>query len=159
MKPMRLSQSEYSRQSISPVLNRGRRRRTGSTLLEFALVLPVLIALIIGIMEFGWLVYNNMTIANAAREGARSASLGNLTATVNALVTSRVSPLSVTTTIEHSIDGGATYVTTSNKASANNAPFGALIRVSIRYRFRPLTGFFPFLNNYYIKSKAEFGRE
>ena len=160
MKPLRSQSLDHSQRPLSRASHRRTaRRRAGSTLLEFALVLPVLIALLIGIMEFGWLVYNNMTIANAAREGARLASLGNLTSTVHAQVNSRVSPLSVTTTIQHSIDGGQTYVTTSNNASSNNAPFGSMMRVSVRYRFRPLTGFFPFFNNYYISSKAEFGRE
>jgi len=40
-------------------------------LVEYALVLPILLLLLLGIMEFGILVFNYNTIANAAREGAR----------------------------------------------------------------------------------------
>ncbi len=50
-----------------------RRRDSGQSLAEFAIVLPVLLAVVIGIFEFGraWNVYQVLT--NAAREGARRA--------------------------------------------------------------------------------------
>ncbi|MFN2421399.1 MAG: TadE/TadG family type IV pilus assembly protein, partial [Gemmatimonadota bacterium] len=50
-----------------------KRAEGGQSLIEFAIVLPVLLALVIGIFEFGraWNVYQ--VITNAAREGARTA--------------------------------------------------------------------------------------
>ena len=42
-------------------------------MVEFALVLPLLLALLCGIIDFGWLYYNQITLNNAAREGARYA--------------------------------------------------------------------------------------
>ena len=42
-------------------------------MVEFALVLPLLLALLCGIVDFGWLYYNQITLNNAAREGARYA--------------------------------------------------------------------------------------
>jgi len=50
-----------------------KRAEAGQSLVEFAIVLPVLLALVIGIFEFGraWNVYQ--VITNAAREGARTA--------------------------------------------------------------------------------------
>ena len=45
----------------------------GQALVEFALVLPVLLMLLCGIIDFGWLYYNQITLNNAAREGARYA--------------------------------------------------------------------------------------
>lgn len=47
------------------------RRNDGQELIEYALVLPVLMLLLLGIMEFGMLILSYNTIANAAREGAR----------------------------------------------------------------------------------------
>jgi Flp pilus assembly protein TadG len=38
---------------------------------EFALVLPVLLLLLVGMMEFALLLYNQQVITNASREGAR----------------------------------------------------------------------------------------
>ena len=49
------------------------RHEGGQSLVEFALVLPILLALLCGIIDFGWLYYNQITLNNAAREGARYA--------------------------------------------------------------------------------------
>ena len=46
-------------------------RQRGATLLETAIVLPMLIMLAFGMAEIGFLVIDHMAVANAAREGAR----------------------------------------------------------------------------------------
>lgn len=43
----------------------------GSALVEFALILPLLVLLLFGIIEFGLLLYNQQVLTNASREGAR----------------------------------------------------------------------------------------
>ena len=43
----------------------------GIAALEFALILPFLLALIFGIIEFSFLMYDKQVITNASREGAR----------------------------------------------------------------------------------------
>lgn len=48
-------------------------REKGQALVEFALVLPILLMLLCGIIDFGWIYYNQITLNNAAREGARYA--------------------------------------------------------------------------------------
>jgi Flp pilus assembly protein TadG len=48
-----------------------RKGREGQALVEFALVVPVLLLLLLGIVEFGLLLYNQQVITNASREGAR----------------------------------------------------------------------------------------
>jgi hypothetical protein len=53
---------------------------------EFALVVPVLLAIVMGIIDFGWLERNTLVIANAAREGARSAALGQPTSSIYARI-------------------------------------------------------------------------
>jgi Flp pilus assembly protein TadG len=45
--------------------------RRGQTLVEFALVLPIFILLLVGIFDFGRAIYAYNTISNAAREGVR----------------------------------------------------------------------------------------
>ncbi len=42
-------------------------------MVEFALLLPLLLVILCAIIDFGWIYYNQITIANAAREGARYA--------------------------------------------------------------------------------------
>lgn len=45
--------------------------QNGATAVEVAIVLPLLILVIFGIIEFSLLLYNKQVITNAAREGAR----------------------------------------------------------------------------------------
>ena len=42
----------------------------GNALVEFALTLPVLVALILGAVELGWVTYGSIEVMNAARAGA-----------------------------------------------------------------------------------------
>ena len=50
-------------------------RESGQSLLEFAIVLPILLALLVGIFEFGVAWNRKQVLTNAAREGARRAVL------------------------------------------------------------------------------------
>ena len=62
----------------------------GAQLIEFALVLPMLLLVVLGIAEFGFIFQRYEVLTNAAREGARIAVLpGYSTADVQARVASR----------------------------------------------------------------------
>ncbi len=52
------------------------RRRTGQTLAEFAITLPILLLLLFGIIEFGRIFQAWVTLQNAARAAARYATTG-----------------------------------------------------------------------------------
>lgn len=49
-----------------------RRRDTGASLVEVAVVMPILLILAIGLAEIGFLVIDYITVTNAARSGART---------------------------------------------------------------------------------------
>ena len=51
----------------------GRRARRGTALLELALVMPILAALLLGVLDFGRMYAEQLTVTAAAREGARDA--------------------------------------------------------------------------------------
>ncbi len=42
-------------------------------MVEMALVLPILLIILCGIIDFGWIYYNTLAVANSTREGARYA--------------------------------------------------------------------------------------
>jgi len=44
----------------------------GATIVEFAIVLPLFLLLIFGIIEFGLIIFNKQILTNACREGARA---------------------------------------------------------------------------------------
>jgi len=52
-------------------LFRTRRSDGGAALVEFALVMPILVLILGGIVEFGWLFAQNLNVRHGAREGAR----------------------------------------------------------------------------------------
>jgi hypothetical protein len=51
-----------------------RKRQAGQTLVEFALVLPIFLLLVFGLIDVGRFVYTDATLSQAAREGARLAA-------------------------------------------------------------------------------------
>jgi len=53
------------------------RDERGAAAVEFALVLPLLLLLIFGLMEFGRLYNVQISLSNAAREGARTMAIDN----------------------------------------------------------------------------------
>jgi Flp pilus assembly protein TadG len=62
------------RNSTMKTGQRGRKMRRdehGGSLVEFAIVMPLLFILLFGIIDFGILLYNQAVITNASREGAR----------------------------------------------------------------------------------------
>jgi len=52
-----------------------RKNERGVALLELAIITPVLLLLIMGIVEFGWIFNGYITLTGAAREGARVAAV------------------------------------------------------------------------------------
>src|SRR5438105_12030415 len=51
-----------------------RRRQDGMAAIEFAIILPVFLFILLGGIEYGWFFYINLAATNAAREGARIAT-------------------------------------------------------------------------------------
>jgi len=51
-------------------------RADGQALVEFALVLPILVLILMGIIEFGRIFFAYLVITEMAREGARYAAVG-----------------------------------------------------------------------------------
>ena len=50
---------------------RNRQRCRGQNLVEFSVVLPIMIVVMLGIVEFGLIYFMRASVENAAREGAR----------------------------------------------------------------------------------------
>jgi Flp pilus assembly protein TadG len=76
------------------------RREEGQGVVEFAFVLPILLALILGIVQFGIAFNNYLTLNDATRVGARKAAvsrfLGDNGAAARAAVISAASNLNLT---------------------------------------------------------------
>lgn len=98
----------------------------GQALVEFALVVPVLLLLVLGIMEFGMVIHEYMVVTGAAREGARIAALGgNDTAVETAVKDAAVN-----------FDKADIRVTVSPSPTRIQ---GEPVTVTVTYPFKPVT--------------------
>ena len=127
--------------SVNPI--RGRHSERGAELIEFALILPLLIFVILGLVDFGFMFQRFEVVTNAAREGARIAVLpGYATADVTARVTSYLTSGGVAATTSN------TTVSVTNVAIAAGAgPALTGKRVQVTYAspylfLGPLAGWF-----------------
>lgn len=142
------------------------RRRRGAAILEFALVVPILLAILLGVIEFSIYGQNALRVANAAREGARTAATGKTVATIKARVAKFANPVAVdggtgSVKVEVSGDGGNTYSTLGDDASGtqNAAQPDQYVRVTAQGTNQPVTGVFGGLFRRPITSQVVMRRE
>ncbi len=126
----------------------GRRRLgdSGAAAVEFALVVPFLLILMFGIVDFGLAMFSQNMVGNAAREGARTASLGGKqdeteTAAYKAMEgiigTRPTESSGIVTTCELATGGDCPGWTGINGSIP--APSGATVTVKITYDYKWLT--------------------
>jgi Flp pilus assembly protein TadG len=63
------------------------KRQDGQAIVEFALILPILVALLLGIVQFGIIFNNYETITDAARVGGRKAAIARFVGDFGATAT------------------------------------------------------------------------
>lgn len=68
----------------------------GASAVEFALILPILIILVFGIVQFGIAFNNYITITHAAREGARIAAVDLNNPVLKNIIIERAFPVQIT---------------------------------------------------------------
>lgn len=123
-------------------MTRVRKRERGASLPETAIVMAVLLALILGIMEFGRVMYTYAFVAQLARQGARWAIVRGSQCTLldhcNAQSTdiqNYVRSLSEGATNPNNINVTATWPPTQCPPGASgNAP-GCVVSVNVQYRY------------------------
>ena len=91
----------------------------GAALVEFALILPLLIMLIFGIVEFGRAYNANITLTHATREGVRELAISG----------DQVAAVTTTRDAATTLDPALLQVTTSTCTP------GQMARVHVRYPF------------------------
>lgn len=127
------------------------RRDAAQSLVEFALIVPMLLILVFGVIDFGMGLRAYISVAAATREGARYASVGNPPGTFTSCngttattavgkVCATISGLNLANVQDVKVE---TCDTTSppvcSTATTSNMLPGRSIRVSADYRYRYIT--------------------
>ena len=104
----------------------GRKRWSGGSMLEMVLVLPILIMLSFGVVDYGYYMYLKNTLQGAAQAGARAAipaaaTNANVTGT-NGIITSMMSAAGISS---------SNYTVTLNPTDVSTASVGSNITVTI----------------------------
>jgi Flp pilus assembly protein TadG len=116
-----------------------RKPRQGQGLVEFALLLPILVLVVFGVLELGRAFFAFIAITNAAREGARVytfrpdvTTLANIYTAIDSEVSA--SPLVKSTSIaSREVRCGNSYAAASNDTALRACPKGQPIRVTVTY--------------------------
>jgi Flp pilus assembly protein TadG len=120
-------------------MRRSLRGERGASAVEFALIVPLLILLVLGIAEFGHAFQVQGTLSAAAREGVRAMALRNDPVDARAVVRNAAS----------SLDPGVTDAQITIKIVGSNATTcpttgagSTAVRLTISYQMPFLTSFF-----------------
>jgi Flp pilus assembly protein TadG len=119
----------------------------GQTLTEFALVIPVVVLLFVGIVDLGRMVYAYNAVSNAAREGGRTGIVNQTVSAIRQQAAAQATGLEIDTsppTCTAGVPSGPSGVCvefrTSNLASICSPPnLGCVSVVTVKYSFRAIT--------------------
>lgn len=116
------------------------RRERGAAAVEFALVLPVLLVLVLGIVEFGRAYNVQTTLSLAAREGVRTMALSNDQTAARTTAKAAASNLTLADSqIVISLKAGTTTATSCTVDATATTPNAT---VTISYPMPFITNFF-----------------
>jgi Flp pilus assembly protein TadG len=133
--------------SLRSVLVDGRRRSRsrGQSLVEFALILPLFLLILAGILDFGFLLNARMTLISGTREGARitvsmaantSSIVSTATNTVRANVPGLTSTSPTLQVVVTCVDGTPTNGLACTTSGPSTIKPGDSIRVRTTYSYR-----------------------
>lgn len=126
----------------------------GAAIVEFAIVLPLLLMLVFGIIEFGIMLYDKAEVTNASREGARTGivydypnrvAVSKITTVVQNYLSGHMITFGTQPTISPIVKSGTTDASGNCTPSANgicvNAGDCLSVTVNYPYTFLALPNF------------------
>lgn len=144
--------------------SRPRRQSGGQSLVEFALVLPIFLVLVMGIADLGLAVFAYNSITNAAREGARLAIVNQDETKITAKATQQ-SAIARTPTVTVAFyqpnDDGTPNMSPGktcpvNPVASSSIGVGCLAVVTFQGSYMPIT---PIIGNILFKNGVTFTAE
>jgi Flp pilus assembly protein TadG len=126
---------------------------------ELAVVAPVLLTLVFGIIEFGWTMMVRQSLINAAREGCRAASLKYTTVTaLEAAVVGKID--AALSSLDYSYQDGDYTLTMVHASNPPVAPNDVeTVTLAVPYSQVSLLGDYFNLPDFDIRSRAVMRKE
>lgn len=121
----------------------------GASAVEFAIILPLFLIFVFGIIEFGVIMYNKAVVTNASREGARFGVLfapsvntdSQIRARVNSYLSGGLSPINLGGTSQFPLPDDDIDISPSVRTSQDRLT----VSVTYQYDFLFLPNFIPLL--------------
>ncbi len=95
------------------------KREDGQAMVEFALILPIFLLILCGIIDFGWLFYNQLSLNNACREGARYAVVNTAENADTLAIINHIENTTTTVFANDGIDISVTYSSPGDPTSGD----------------------------------------
>ncbi len=127
---------------------RRRPRRRGQALVEFALVIPIFLLLLVALFDLGRAVFAYNTLTNAAREGVRLAIVNQDTASIIARAKTQTAIVELN---DPSVDIDFYQVNSNGSlgSACSPAAVGCVAIVNFEATYRPIT---PLISNILFKN-------
>jgi Flp pilus assembly protein TadG len=133
----------------------------GFTAVEFALIIPLFFALLLGAIDGGRLIFSRCMVSHAALVAARTASVRKTT-TLSAVTAAAAAAAPILTLASTNV-----YFNGSSSAVANDTSFnatkptapGSTVTVTVQYSYQPLTGAFVHFGSRQITGTSRVGIE
>ena len=128
-------------------------KHQGAVLVEFAILLPILVILLLGTIEAGWALYIQSTINDAARQGARMAVTQNVsTQTIVNSVDTILQTVNITPTMR-------TITITPASVNLQSRGTAISIQVTVPYKNVSILPTSMFLGGVTLSSKVTMSKE
>ncbi|MEN1760996.1 TadE family protein [Anoxynatronum sibiricum] len=114
---------------------KGFQKENGQSLVELALILPIIVLLLFGTVEFGRVFYSYITVTSGVREGVRVAAIGKNDAEIEARIREAVTLAESDTRLQ---------ILSITPAEGSRPP-GVPVTVEIRYNMPLIT---PLIGDY-----------
>jgi Flp pilus assembly protein TadG len=121
----------------------------GQSLVEMALVTPLFLLLILGVVDFGRAIYAYNAISNAAREGGRTAIVNQTVTAIRARAAAQATAVGIDPTItscDPAVPTDTECVAVAFRNAALTGPcapvtgnYGCVAVVTVKHTFTPLT--------------------
>ena len=108
---------------------------SGAAAVEFALILPLLLILIIGLIDFGRMGFTQVSVTSASREGARYSSLYSSGLSSTQLITDFVQTSSPLTAKVSQLDSSGVLSVTSSMCSSTQSGENTSVVVSTNFKW------------------------